>query len=192
MKKFVIVGLGNIGAEYKNTRHNIGFNIVEALADQYNGEWETSKNSYKCTIKIKGRTVVLVKPTTYMNLSGKAVKHHVTSEKIPLNQLMVVTDDLSLDYGTIRVRGKGSAGGHNGHKNIIATLNTDQYPRLRFGISATFSKGKQVDYVLGKWSADELFDLDDLIAHSVKAIEAFVFLGIGECMTKFNKKAKSE
>ena len=189
MKKFVVVGLGNIGAEYKNTRHNIGFNIVEAIAEKYNGEWETSKNSYKCTIKVKGRTVVLVKPTTYMNLSGKAVKHHITAEKIPLNQMLVATDDLSLDYGAIRIRGKGSAGGHNGHKNIIATLNTDQYPRLRFGISSDFSKGKQVDYVLGKWTQDELFDLDGLIEHCVKAIEAFVFLGINDCMTKFNKKA---
>jgi len=188
MKKFVIVGLGNIGSEYKNTRHNIGFNIVEALAEKYKGTWETSKNSYKCVIKIKGRTVVLVKPTTYMNLSGKAVKHHITSEKVNLNQIMVATDDLSLDYGAIRIRGKGSAGGHNGHKDIISTLGSDQYPRLRFGISADYSKGKQVDYVLGKWSADELMDLDNLIEHCVKAIEAFVFVGLSDCMIKFNKK----
>lgn len=189
MKKFVIVGLGNIGSEYENTRHNIGFKVVEALAKKYQGKWETSKNSYRSEIKIKGRTAVLVKPTTYMNLSGKAVKHHLTTEKVPQEQMMVITDDLSLDFGAIRIRGKGSAGGHNGHKHIIETLGSEAYPRLRFGISADYSKGRQVDYVLGEWSYEESLALENLIEHCIKAMESFVFRGLGDCMNNYNKKA---
>ncbi|MGB0428788.1 MAG: aminoacyl-tRNA hydrolase [Flavobacteriales bacterium] len=188
MKKFLIAGLGNIGSEYENTRHNIGFNIVDALAESKKGIWETDRLAQRCVIKIRGRQVILIKPSTYMNLSGKAIQYHLKQHQIPLENLMIATDDLSLDFGAIRIRKKGSAGGHNGHKSIIESLQSDQYARLRFGISSNYSKGKQVDYVLGKWSSEEQKTLPELVEHCSKAIECYVFRGISDCMSTFNKK----
>lgn len=188
MKKFVVVGLGNIGAEYEETRHNIGFKIVEALAEKLGAKWEQGRNATVCRVSIRGRKVLLVKPTTYMNLSGKPVRYYMQEEKISLNELLIVTDELAMPFGQIRLRGKGSDGGHNGHKNIIQVLGTSKYPRLRFGIGNEYLKGSQVNYVLGEWSADELETLSERINVSVKAIESFVFQGIGQAMTQFNGK----
>ena len=152
MKKYLIVGLGNIGAEYVNTRHNIGFKVVEKLAQLNAADFETKKLGDLASFKFKGRTFLLLKPNTYMNLSGKAVKYWLEKESIPLENLLIITDDLNLPFGTLRLKTKGSAGGHNGLKDVQDKLNTSQYNRLRFGISDEFAKGKQVDYVLGKWT----------------------------------------
>ena len=147
MKKFLVVGLGNIGEKYTNTRHNIGFKILDHLASKEELTFETVKLGDVTTYKFKGRTFILLKPSTYMNLSGKAVQYWLTKEKIPLENLLVITDDLNLPFGTLRLKTKGSDGGHNGLKDIQDKLNTTKYNRFRFGISDTFSKGKQVDYV---------------------------------------------
>jgi PTH1 family peptidyl-tRNA hydrolase len=188
MKNYLIVGLGNIGSEYDNTRHNIGFHVIDAVAEKFNGEWEQGKNAFIATIKIRGRKVLLVKPTTYMNLSGKPVRYYLQDQKLSPADMLIVTDDLSIDYGAIRIRGKGSDGGHNGHKDIIRALGHSNYPRLRFGIGNGFSKGQQVDYVLGKWSTTEKKELPFLTDHCIDAIEAFVFQGLATCMNNFNKK----
>jgi PTH1 family peptidyl-tRNA hydrolase len=140
MKKFLIVGLGNIGVEYIHTRHNIGFKVVEEIARELSGEWQTVKLGALAEVKIKGRTLLLLKPNTYMNLSGKAVQYWLEKEKIPVENLLIITDDLNLPFGTIRIKGKGSDGGHNGLKSIQALLNTVNYPRFRFGISDEFKK----------------------------------------------------
>jgi PTH1 family peptidyl-tRNA hydrolase len=155
MKKFLIVGLGNIGAEYVNTRHNIGFKIVDFLARKEGVSFETVKLGTLAEYKFKGRTFLLLKPNTYMNLSGKAVQYWMEKENIPLENILVITDDLNLPFGAIRIRQKGSDGGHNGLKNINLVLNTQNYARFRFGISDEFKKGKQVDYVLGDWDDTE-------------------------------------
>lgn len=155
VKKFLIVGLGNIGSEYVDTRHNIGFKIVDFLANEENAEFKTQKLGTVAELKIKGRTILLLKPNTYMNLSGKAVKYWLEKEKIQKENLLIITDDLNLSFGTIRIKGKGSDGGHNGLKSIQSLLNTSEYPRFRFGISDAFKKGKQVDYVLGEWTSEE-------------------------------------
>jgi PTH1 family peptidyl-tRNA hydrolase len=152
MKKYLIAGLGNIGSDYVNTRHNIGFKILDAIAETENLNYEDRKLGKIARYKIKGRQVLLLKPNTYMNLSGKAVKYWLDKEKIPLENLLVITDDLNLPFDSIRLKTKGSAGGHNGLKDIQETLHTTQYNRFRFGISADFKKGRQVDYVLGTWS----------------------------------------
>ncbi len=188
MKKFIIAGLGNIGAEYEETRHNIGFKIIEALAEKHGGKWEQGKSALVCKIGIRGRKVILIKPSTYMNLSGKPVRNYMQTEKLENSNLLVLADDLALPFGQIRIKGKGSDGGHNGHKHIIQMIGSSQYPRLRFGIGDEFSTGKQVNYVLGKWSRTELDDLTERIDTSVKAIEMFVFSGIGQAMTQFNGK----
>jgi len=148
MKKFLIVGLGNPGAEYVNTRHNIGFKIVDFLANENQADFQTVKLGSVAEVRIKGRTLILLKPNTYMNLSGKAVKYWLEKEKIPLENLLIITDDLNLPFGTIRLKAKGSDGGHNGLKSIQALLQTTNYARFRFGISDKFKKGQQVDYVL--------------------------------------------
>ena len=155
MKKYLIVGLGNIGNEYKNTRHNIGFKVLDHFAEQENLIFETQKLADVSTYKLKGRTFILLKPNTYMNLSGKAVLYWLNKENIPLENLLVITDDLNLPFGTLRLKTKGSDGGHNGLKDIQEKLNTTNYNRFRFGISDAFSKGKQIDYVLGEWTEEE-------------------------------------
>ena len=156
MKKFLIVGLGNVGDSYRNTRHNIGFKILDALASASNISFEPNRYADTATMKIKGCTVILAKPTTLMNLSGKAVNYYLQSKKIELENILIITDDLSLPFGTLRMRTKGTDGGHNGLKHIIQTLTSTTFSRIRFGIGNEFTKGKQVDYVLGQWSDKEL------------------------------------
>ena len=155
MKKFLIVGLGNIGAEYVNTRHNIGFKVVDFFARKESVSFQTAKLGDVAEFTTKGRKLILLKPNTYMNLSGKAVKYWMEKENIDKENILIITDDLNLSFGTIRIKTKGSDGGHNGLKNIQLLLNSTEYPRFRFGISDEFKKGKQVDYVLGEWNDDE-------------------------------------
>lgn len=188
MKKYLIVGLGNIGTEYKNTRHNIGFRVVDKLAEQQNVTFVTQKLGDIAELKHKGRTFILLKPSTYMNLSGKAVRYWLEKENIPVENLLVITDDLNLTFGTIRIKSKGSDGGHNGLKDIQAQLNTTAYARFRFGISADFAKGRQVDYVLGQWSEDEEKLLPERLEKSAEAILSFGLAGINITMNTYNNK----
>ena len=188
MKKFLIVGLGNIGPKYIETRHNIGFKVVDAFAKAQETSFETAKLGDIATTKIKGKTVVLLKPNTFMNLSGKAVRYWLQQEKIPVENLLVITDDLNLEFGTIRVKGKGSDGGHNGLKDIQAQLNTTKYNRFRFGISDQFSKGRQVDYVLGEWNDQEAASLPERLDKSCEVIASFVSAGLNNTMNAFNGK----
>jgi len=186
MKKFLIVGLGNIGPQYTNTRHNIGFKILDSLATEEKASFKTDKLGDICSIKIKGKTVVLLKPNTYMNLSGKAIKFWMEKENIANENLLVVTDDINLDFGFFRIKAKGSAGGHNGLKDTQEKLNTGAYPRFRFGVGNEFSTGRQVDYVLGEWNKDEVLDLPLRIDTACKAIKSFTFAGIAQTMNSFN------
>lgn len=188
MKKFLIVGLGNIGPKYENTRHNIGFRVLDFLAEKEGLTFESQKLGDLATFKYKGRTNILLKPSTYMNLSGKAVNYWLQKEKIPLENLLVITDDLNLPFGTIRVKTKGSDGGHNGLKDIQAQLNTTKYNRFRFGISDEFSKGRQVDYVLGEWDEEEKKKLPERLEKSVEVIKSFGTAGINNTMNTFNGK----
>ena len=184
--KFLIVGLGNIGAEYVNTRHNIGFKVIDFLAKKEGLNFETVKLGTLATYRFKGRAFLLLKPNTYMNLSGKAVQYWMEKENIPLENLMIITDDLNLSFGTIRIRKKGSDGGHNGLKSIQATLNTTEYTRFRFGISDAFKKGKQVDYVLGEWDDAEKTALPERLEIASEIIKSFGTAGIENTMTTFN------
>ncbi len=185
-KKFLIVGLGNIGTEYVRTRHNIGFKVLNHLAKQNEIEVETRKLGALATYKLKGRTFLLLKPNTFMNLSGKAVKYWLDKENISLENLLVVTDDLNLPFGTLRLKTKGSNGGHNGLKDIQDKLNTINYNRLRFGISNEFSKGRQVDYVLGEWTDEESEKLDKRLEQASKMLISFAMSGVNHTMNQFN------
>jgi PTH1 family peptidyl-tRNA hydrolase len=186
--KYLIVGLGNIGAEYVNTRHNIGFKIVDFLARKEGIPFETVKLGAMAEYKFKGRTLFLLKPNTYVNLSGKAVKYWMDKENIPLENLMVIADDLNLSFGTIRIKPKGSDGGHNGLKNINLVLNTTNYTRFRFGISDEFKKGKQIDYVLGVWDDAEKAALPERLELASEIIKSFGTAGLENTMTTFNGK----
>lgn len=188
VKKFLIVGLGNIGSEYVNTRHNIGFKVLDYLAKEEKLEFQSVKLGSLAEFKIKGRTVFLLKPNTYMNLSGKAVNYWLEKEKIILENTLIITDDLNLPFGTIRIKKKGSDGGHNGLKNIQQVLNTTEYPRFRFGISDTFKKGQQVNYVLGEWDDDEREKLKERLNVSSEIIKSFVLAGLNNTMNSFNGK----
>lgn len=188
MKKYLIVGLGNIGAEYINTRHNIGFKVIDFLAKKEGLLFETVKLGSLVEYKFKGRTFLLLKPNTYMNLSGKAVKYWLDKENIPLENLLVITDDLNLSFGTIRIKPKGSDGGHNGLKNINLILNTNQYTRFRFGISDEFKKGQQVDYVLGEWNDFENSKLSERLEMASEIIKSFGTAGLENTMNTFNGK----
>ncbi len=188
MKKFLIVGLGNIGSEYVNTRHNIGFKVVDFLAKKAGVEFTTVKLGTLAELKVKGRTLLLLKPNTYMNLSGKAVQYWMEKEKIAKENILVITDDLNLPFGTLRIKPKGSDGGHNGLKSIQSVLNTTEYPRFRFGISDDFKKGKQVDYVLGEWDEEEKAKLPERLEVAANAVESFALAGLGNTMTAFNGK----
>ena len=188
MKKFLIVGLGNIGEKYDNTRHNIGFKILDALAKDFDASFETDKLGDVATFRFKGRTFVLLKPSTFMNLSGKAVKYWMDKEKIPVENTLIVTDDLNIDFGTIRLKGKGSAGGHNGLKDIQDKLNTTKYPRFRFGVGSNYSKGRQVDFVLNKWTKEETSELIERIPVSCNLITSFGTAGMANTMNTFNGK----
>ena len=188
MKKFLIVGLGNIGAEYVNTRHNIGFKIIDHFAKKESLSFETVKFGMLAEYKFKGRTFLLLKPNTYMNLSGKAVKFWMDKENIPLENNLVITDDLNISFGTIRIKPKGSDGGHNGLKNINLLLNTQNYARFRFGISDEFKKGKQVDYVLGDWDESEKLKLPERLELASEIIKSFGTAGLENTMTTYNGK----
>jgi peptidyl-tRNA hydrolase, PTH1 family len=188
LSKFLIVGLGNIGEEYTETRHNIGFKIVEHLARESEVKFSSDRLADVANIKHKGKQLILIKPTTYMNLSGKAVNYWLQNEKISIENTMILVDELALPFGKIRIGPKGSDGGHNGLKSIQEILGTTQYPRLRFGISNEFSKGSQVNYVLGKWNEQELKTLNDRIKIAAEAVKAFSFIGLSRCMNEFNNK----
>lgn len=190
--KYLIVGLGNIGAEYQNTRHNIGFSILDALAESANLEFKEERYGAMTEYKFKGRIFILVKPNTYMNLSGKSVNYWLQREKIPVENMMVLVDDLALPFGTLRLRPKGSDAGHNGLKHINQTLGHQNYARLRFGIGAEFSKGQQVDYVLGKWSVEESEKLPELFKICINMIKGMSTIGIQKTMTAYNTKKKEE
>ena len=190
--KYLIVGLGNIGTEYEGTRHNSGFMVVDRLLKSVaaeRGERPTfvlERHAYRAEIKVKGRTLVLIRPTTYMNLSGKAVQFWMQKEKVPIENLLVIVDDSALPVGKIRMKKQGSNGGHNGLKNIEELLHTANYARLRIGVGSNFGQGHQIDYVLGRFSDDELALLDPAIDHAVDAVKAFVSLGPDRAMNMFN------
>lgn len=188
MKKFLIVGLGNIGADYVNTRHNIGFKALDYLAKKEGLAFQTAKLGDVAEYKIKGRTLLLLKPNTYMNLSGKAVHYWMEKEKIAKENVLVITDDLNLAFGTIRIKSKGSDGGHNGLKNIQLLLNSTEYPRFRFGISDDFKKGRQVDYVLGEWDEEEKAKLPERLDMAVEVINSFALAGLNNTMNTYNGK----
>ena len=188
MKKFLIVGLGNIGEKYTETRHNIGFKILDHLANSEEATFETAKLGDLCTVKVKGRSLILLKPSTYMNLSGKAIKYWLEKEKIPLQNLLVITDDLNLPFGTLRLKTKGSDGGHNGLKDTQDKLQTTNYNRFRFGISDSFSKGRQIDYVLGEWDEDEQSKLKERLEKSAELVKSFALAGVSNTMNQFNGK----
>ncbi|MGI8634456.1 MAG: aminoacyl-tRNA hydrolase [Segetibacter sp.] len=186
MNKFLIVGLGNIGAEYARTRHNIGFDVVEALVLKHNGFFKTDRLAEVAEIKVKGKTLICILPATYMNLSGRAFKYYFDKEKIELDNTLTVVDDLALPLSKIRLRGSGSDAGHNGLRDIQATLGTDKYAKLRFGIGNNYPKGMQVDFVLGKWTKDELPIVNQKIEKCVETIENFVFTGLQRTMNLVN------
>ncbi len=180
--KYLITGLGNIGSEYRNTRHNIGFDVADFLCRDLEGSWRDDHHGELAEVKYKGRTVILLKPNTYMNLSGKAVRYWLQKEKITLENSLIVCDDLNLVFGKQRLRAKGSDGGHNGLKSIQEMLGTDAYPRLRIGIGDNFSRGRQVNYVLGKWTEDEAAELPNILEKVADTIKAFLTIGIDRAM----------
>ena len=186
--KYLIVGLGNIGPEYANTRHNIGFMVLDALAEASNAVFSSMRYGALTEVKVKGRTLFLLKPSTYMNLSGKAVSYWMQAERIPIENVMIVVDDVALPLGAIRIRAKGSDGGHNGLKHINETLGTQEYARLRFGIGNDYPQGHQVDYVLGDWEPEEKKALPEPVAKAIEAIKAFVTIGLERTMNFYNKK----
>ena len=186
--KYLIAGLGNPGKEYENTRHNIGFKILDALADASNIVFSDARHGWVTEYKFKSRSFLLLKPTTFMNLSGKAVNYWMQKESIPLENLLVLVDDLALPLGSLRLRAKGSDAGHNGLKNINQMLGTQDYARLRFGIGNNFGRGQQVDYVLGEWTKEEKLELPALIDTSIEVIKSFGTIGVAQTMTFFNKK----
>ncbi|HNI02295.1 MAG TPA: aminoacyl-tRNA hydrolase [Chitinophagales bacterium] len=188
MSKFLIVGLGNIGNEYTDTRHNIGFNIVDTLADQLKVNFTVDKLAMYANGTYKGKQIHIIKPTTYMNLSGKAIKYWAEFLKIDLENVLVILDDLALPFGTLRLKSKGSDAGHNGLRSIQTELQTQNYPRLRFGIGDNFQKGKQVNFVLGKWSVEEQKKLEDRILLACEMTLSFCFAGINNTMNSYNNK----
>ncbi len=186
--KYLIAGLGNPGTKYEHTRHNIGFKVLEDFAREHDASFELKKLAEVAEVRFKGRTLVLIKPTTFMNLSGKAVNYWLQSEKIPLENLLVITDDIALPFGKLRMKGKGSDGGHNGLKDIQATLNTSAYARLRFGVGNDFHPGQQADYVLGEWSREENKQLPERIKTATEFIKGFSTIGLNLTMTNWNNK----
>jgi len=186
--KYLIVGLGNMGPDYDGTRHNIGFDVVDHLADQQGVAFKNDNLGDLASFKHKGRTFILLKPSTYMNRSGKAVRYWLQKEKISQDRLLVVVDDLNIDLGSIRLRGKGSPGGHNGLKDIDQLLGGNQYARLRVGIGNDFGRGQQVNFVLGEWEPEEQEALQEVIGHCSKAVLAFGTIGLQHTMSEFNRK----
>lgn len=188
MKKFLVVGLGNIGNEYTETRHNIGFKVLDAFVADKEASFETQKLGDVAVVKIKGRSILCLKPSTYMNLSGKAIKYWMDKEKIPLENILIITDDINLEFGTFRLKTKGSDGGHNGLKSTHEVLQTASYNRFRFGVGADFGKGRQVDYVLGEWNAEENIALKERLEKASNLIASFVLSGVKITMNQFNGK----
>ena len=186
--KYLIVGLGNPGLKYAQTRHNIGFDILDRLAKDASSIFETERHANRAELKYKGRKLILIKPNTFMNLSGKAIQYWLQKEKIPISNLLVISDDLALPFGTLRMKGKGSAGGHNGLKDTEEVLKTSAYSRLRFGIGDDYPRGKQADFVLGSWSKQEELALDERIEQSTKFIHSFVTVGLNMTMSALNGK----
>ncbi len=188
MEKYLIAGLGNIGDQYANTRHNIGFIVLDALAAELKTEMTIQRHAFMAEARLKGRKLILIKPTTYMNLSGKAVKYWLDKENISLQNLLAVVDDIDLDTGVLRLRPKGSGGSHNGMNHIIETLDTSDFARLRIGIGNDFAKGFQVDYVLGKWTSAEEKIMLEKIPLAVEMIKSFVLSGTQFTMNTYNKR----
>lgn len=187
--KYLIVGLGNIGAKYDNTRHNIGFDVVDYLAKTAEADWEIETLGSVAEFRHKGRTFVLLKPSTYMNLSGKAVRYWLQKKKIEKSNLLVVLDDLNLPFKAQRLRGKGNDGGHNGLKDIDKMTGGNNYARLRIGIGSDYGKGKQVNFVLGEWTSEEQDALSEIIEHAANTAKAFGTIGLAHAMSQFNRKA---
>ena len=185
---FLIVGLGNIGREYADTRHNVGFMVADELANQAGSSWSTLKLAFYTEFKQRGHTVYVIKPTTFMNLSGKAVNYWMQQLKVPIERVLIIVDDLAIPFGSIRLKPKGSAAGHNGLKSIEALCGGQNYPRLRFGIGDNYAKGRQVDYVLGPCERDERKDIPAHIEHAVKMVHSFINIGIELTMTNLNTK----
>lgn len=188
LMKYLIVGLGNIGDEYRDTRHNIGFNVVDALAKDAGVSFADRRYGFVANMSIKGRQLVLLKPSTYMNLSGNAVRYWMQQEKIPLENVLIVVDDLALPFGALRLKPKGSDAGHNGLKHIATTLGTQEYARLRFGIGNDFPRGRQVDFVLGQFSAEDMKIMPERVSVAVEIIKSFCLAGMAITMNQFNKK----
>ncbi|MCU0407424.1 MAG: aminoacyl-tRNA hydrolase [Bacteroidales bacterium] len=188
--KYLIAGLGNIGEEYRNTRHNIGFTVLDAFAGASSAVFTDRRYGAVCTTKFKGRELILLKPSTYMNLSGNAIRFWMSKENIPLENLLVIVDDLALSTGTIRMRKMGSDGGHNGLANINEVLGTNEYARIRIGIGNDFRKGSQVSFVLGTWNDDEMKLMNDRIEIVIEMIRSFAFRGTELTMSAFNKAGK--
>lgn len=186
MKKFLIIGLGNIGVKYANTRHNIGFDIADEIAKSLDAQFETSRLADVCETSYKGKKIYIIKPSTYMNLSGRAFRLYANEFKIPIENTLTLVDELALPFGKIRLKPKGSHAGHNGLKNIQELMNTNQYPRLRFGIGDDFPRGQQANYVLSKWKPQEQEELASYIQDAVKATLSFVHSGIQVTMNEFN------
>ena len=191
-KKYLIVGLGNAEQQYAGTRHNYGFEVVNALAQALRAEFKTDRLAYVARANYKGRTLVMILPTTYMNLSGKAVKYWLTAEDVAPDHCMVVCDDLDLPVGTFKIKPKGGGGSHNGLLNIIEQLGHGNFPRLRCGIGKDFAQGYQVDYVLGRFSSEELKRIEPCISQAVEAIKSFATAGLQRTMNQFNTIEKNE
>lgn len=186
MSKFLIVGLGNIGAEYANTRHNIGFDVVNTLVLKHGGSFKVDRLAYVAEIKFKGKQLICICPTTYMNLSGRAFKYWLDKTKVPVENTLTILDDIALPLDKIRLRPSGSDAGHNGLKDIQNILGTDKYPKLRFGIGNQYPKGMQADFVLGKWRKEEIPLVQRKIEKCIEVIESFVTAGIEQTMTVYN------
>lgn len=186
--KYLIVGLGNIGPEYQNTRHNIGFTILDAFAKASNVFFTDKRYGAVCEIKLKGHTLILLKPSTFVNRSGLAVRYWMEKEKIEVPNLLVIVDDISLPFGTLRLKPKGADAGHNGLKSIQETLGHNQYARLRVGIGNNYPRGKQVEYVLGQWTEEEAKALPKLVEQAIEIIKSFCLSGIESTMSQFNNK----
>ena len=186
--KYLITGLGNIGSEYTNTRHNIGFNIVDYIAKEEEIQFEDGRYGQTAQFKYKGRVFILLKPSTYVNLSGKAVNYWMQKEKIPTENLLILVDDLALPFGTLRLKAKGSDAGHNGLKNIQASLGHNQYARLRFGIGDNYRRGQQIDYVLGRWTPEENAALTERLEKAAEMVKSFGTIGIPRTMSLYNNK----
>ena len=185
--KYLIIGLGNVGPEYDATRHNIGFDAADVFVIKNSGSFSLQRHAFKAEVKWKGRTFIVIKPTTYMNLSGKAMKYWMDAEKIPIENTLTIVDDLALPLGALRLRAGGSDAGHNGLKNIAEVLGTLQYPRLRFGIGADFPKGRQVDFVLGKWRSEEMAVIKDTLVKVPGVIESWATVGLEKTMGTVNR-----